>query len=113
MPVIPWESSRDFEEFVASGEAGFILKHSTRCPVSSEAKKEFEAFAEDSPDIPAFLVLVVENRATSNAVTQELDVKHASPQAILVQSGKATWNASHWDVTAANLKSAWEAVTAS
>lgn len=110
MALNTWHGSEEFEEFLASGSTGFIFKHSTRCSISSEAYKEVEKFLDSAPEVDTHVVLVVENRPTSQAVADKLGVTHASPQIILVRDGEATWNASHWDITKKELESVWAAV---
>jgi len=76
-----------------------IFKHSTRCPISAAAHSEMRNFAAKHPEIPVFLVRVIENREVSNHVSQILDLKHESPQALVVRSGKLTWYASHYQIS--------------
>ena len=85
-----------------------ILKHSTRCPVSSAAHQEFETYAEGAAGrgIACRIVLVVENRALSRDIASSLGVRHQSPQAILLKNGKALWHDSHDRVTVETLKAA-------
>lgn len=79
-----------------------LLKHSTRCPISAEAYDQFlkQVNRDASSAVDYALVLVVEQRPVSNAVAEELGVKHESPQAILVRDGAALWHISHWRITA-------------
>ncbi|QTL52806.1 bacillithiol system redox-active protein YtxJ [Priestia aryabhattai] len=78
-----------------------ILKHSTTCPVSSNAIKEYEHYLEGSPNnnLDYILVKVIESRAVSNQITKDLSVKHESPQIIFVKDKFKYWTASHWSVT--------------
>ena len=78
-----------------------VLKHSTRCPVSSSALEEYDAYLADKPnaDTDYYLVKVIESRPVSNRIAEDLGVTHASPQIILLKDGKNVWNASHWSVT--------------
>jgi bacillithiol system protein YtxJ len=108
-----WSAPEDFESFLSAGGSGFIFKHSTRCSISSEAYRQVESFASDAPEARIHVVLVVENRTTSNAVAEKLGVPHASPQAILVQDGRAAWHTSHWDITRKSLAEAWRSIEAS
>ena len=112
MEIHTWNSPEDFESFFGARGTGFIFKHSTRCSVSSEAYKQVENFTRAAPDIPAYLVLVVENRETSNVIAEKLQLQHASPQAILLHEGEMVWHSSHWDITKSNLQAAWQAVEA-
>ncbi len=83
----------------------FLLKHSTRCHISSAAHRQFVAFAE--LDIaPCARVLVIEDRACSNAITQNTGVSHCSPQVLLFSHGKAVWHTSHYDITNKSMQDA-------
>ena len=78
-----------------------ILKHSTICPVSSNALKEYEYYLEGLPNnnIDYSFVKVIESRAVSNKIAEDLNVKHESPQIIFVKGKSKYWTASHWAVT--------------
>lgn len=102
---LTWTSPDAVRAFVAAKGSAWIFKHSTRCPISAEAEREFMRHPEDAA-LSVYRVLVVENRPTSNAIAEALGVEHQSPQAILVRDGRAVWNASHWDVTREKLKEA-------
>jgi bacillithiol system protein YtxJ len=78
----------------------FIFKHSTRCPISFAAYDEYSSYLEaPSEQTDHHLVKVVESRSVSNEIQSDLNVRHQSPQAILVKNGKAIWNSSHSDIT--------------
>ncbi|MGA8944051.1 MAG: bacillithiol system redox-active protein YtxJ, partial [Thermoactinomyces sp.] len=80
----------------------------TRCPISARAFREFKSFleTEEGTELPAGVVLVVEDRPVSNAITEKFGIRHASPQAILLKNGKVCWHASHNDITSASLTDA-------
>jgi bacillithiol system protein YtxJ len=81
-----------------------VYKHSTRCAVSSMAWREVAAFRKGNPGANVFVVHVVEQRDLSNAVAARTGVRHASPQAILLENGRVAWHASHEGVTAEALE---------
>jgi bacillithiol system protein YtxJ len=78
-----------------------VFKHSTSCSVSAGAHEEFMHYIEDAKSAPVdfAIVHVIEERPVSNAIAEQLGVKHASPQAILVKDGAEVWNTSHWHIT--------------
>jgi len=104
-----WERPEDFESFLARKGSGWIFKHSTRCPISAEAARQFTKYQKAHPQAAVHRVLVIENRPLSEAIAERLGVLHQSPQAILIQDGAPAWSASHWDITAEALEEAWEA----
>ena len=63
-----------------------ILKHSTRCAISSMAKNRLERKA--NSNISYFLIDVIANRALSNQLSMESGIQHESPQAFLYSNGK-------------------------
>lgn len=80
-----------------------LLKHSTTCPISANAYREFVGFA--SP-VATYLVKVIESREVSNEIASDVNVQHASPQALLITDGKAVWNATHYKITGNSLAEA-------
>jgi bacillithiol system protein YtxJ len=80
-------------------DKAILYKHSTRCPISWGSKREVERFVEQTPDIPVFLVDVVKHRSLSQQIARDLDVRHESPQAILMLKGEAAKHASHRQIT--------------
>lgn len=78
-----------------------ILKHSTTCPVSANALKEYKHYLAESQNnnVDYTLVKVIESRAVSNKIAEDLNVKHESPQIIFVKDKSKYWSASHWSVT--------------
>jgi len=87
--------------FEKSGEqAILLLKHSTACPISGAAFKEFKVYTrKPKRPIVCVLVKVIESRPVSNDIETKLGIKHESPQALLIQNKETLWHASHWDIT--------------
>ena len=83
-----------------------LFKHSTRCPVSAEAYDAFlkHVAKEPNPEADYRMVLVVEERPVSNAVAEDLGVKHESPQLLFIKNGETTWHTSHWRITEDSLR---------
>lgn len=76
-----------------------ILKHSNTNPDSAHALQKIRnAQSEKIIDKPINLVVVQENREISNNVEKELNIKHKSPQAIVISDGKAIYSASHENI---------------
>jgi bacillithiol system protein YtxJ len=99
---------QDFKELVAASYQTpvFLLKHSTRCPISARGWQEFQRFAEGESDAKCFQLLVIENRPISLHVASETGIQHQSPQVILFKDGKAVWHTSHWSITQESMKEA-------
>lgn len=101
---------KKLEKILADNREDLLLlfKHSTRCPISAKAFREFNSFlqTEEGTDLPAGVVLVVEDRPVSNAITERIGIRHASPQAILLKNGEVCWHTSHSNITSAALTDA-------
>lgn len=95
-----------FEEVVKKEKKFFLLKHSLTCPISHAAFKEYEKYADEHHDVPAYYLAVQEARPFSNAIAERFEIKHESPQAILFANGQALWNATHWKITNRSLAGA-------
>ncbi len=92
-----------------SGESSvMVFKHSTRCPISTFAQREFMSYLPGARErgVHCVMVLVVEDRPVSLELAERLGVRHQSPQAILVRDGQAVWNDSHEGVSSSALKDA-------
>lgn len=78
-----------------------VFKHSTSCPISAGALKEYKAYLDQDArqDVDYAIVKVIESRDVSNKIADDLHIKHESPQAILVKDKKEIWNRSHQDIT--------------
>jgi bacillithiol system protein YtxJ len=76
-----------------------IFKHSTQCPVSSAAYREVESFLTAHPDAPVHLLLVIEDRRVSNFFAERCQVRHESPQLIMLKEGRVVWHDSHYGIT--------------
>jgi len=87
-------------------EPVLIFKHSTQCSRSDAAYQEVQAFLSKHPEVPCGMVLVIEDREISDALEEQIGIRHESPQAIVLSGGNPVWHASHFRVTAAALEEA-------
>lgn len=79
----------------------FLFKHSDSCGMSWQAHEEVRmALADPDWATTVFLVTVQRSRPVSNAIADRLQVRHASPQMLLVTHGEVRWQASHMAITA-------------
>lgn len=82
-----------------------LFKHSTRCSISSMAlsrmENNWEVPAEKA--IPVYLDLI-QYREISNKIASDLNVKHESPQVIVVKNGVCVYQASHNEIIADEIK---------
>jgi bacillithiol system protein YtxJ len=87
-----------------------IFKHSTTCPISGRAAQRVNTWLHEAEEeVPAiYMVKVIESRPVSNAIADRYEVKHESPQVLLIKDGKAVWNTSHDEITAEAIETALE-----
>ena len=84
-----------------------LFKHSTTCPVSAAAYREFTSF---KSDVEAYLVKVIESRPVSNEIESNLGVQHQSPQIFIVSNEEPIWHASHWNITETKIGQALQSI---
>jgi len=79
-----------------SKEQPFLLfKFSMTCVSSLSAKKELESL---ETELPIYMVIVQIDRPVSNAVENDLGVKHESPQLLILKDAKGIWQATHYKI---------------
>jgi bacillithiol system protein YtxJ len=87
------------ELFEKSHETPVVLfKHSVTCPISSDVYREISGVKTEIN-----LVVVQSARPISNEIAARTNIRHESPQAIVLKDGKPVYYASHYDVTADDL----------
>lgn len=89
------------------GPRAIYYKHSPVCGLSLLARRQVARFRDNFPDSTVYLVDVVADRPLSDRLERHLGVRHESPQAILVERGRAVTHASHRSVRAATLGEWW------
>lgn len=99
MEWIKLDSTSQLDGFLANDEPIIIFKHSTRCPVSSMAKRSLEF---DKDIIPAglkfYFLDLIAHRDISNQISTLWNVKHESPQILIIKGKDCIYNASHSDI---------------
>lgn len=90
------------EAFARAESGTFVFfKHSVTCPISSGVYAEVDRFDGD-----VGLVIVQSSRAQSNEIAARTGVRHETPQALVIRNGEVVYHASHYDVTADDLRNA-------
>lgn len=110
-PTINWVKLRTESELTElvnkeSFEKPVVLfKHSTRCSISTMALSRLENYwdIEEGSVIPVYLDLI-EYRSVSNKIAADLDVRHQSPQVLIVKNGACVYHASHSEILAEEIK---------
>ncbi|HNE93718.1 MAG TPA: bacillithiol system redox-active protein YtxJ [Chitinophagaceae bacterium] len=77
-----------------------IFKHSTRCSISKMVFNRFSNVT-NFANGKYHLLLVIEDRALSNTIADDFNIKHESPQILVIKNGICIYNESH---TAINME---------
>lgn len=87
----------------SKGRPQVVFKHSTTCPISSMARMRLEDNW-DLEHVDAHYLDLLQYRPLSNAIAEEWQVHHESPQVLLIIEGEVVYDASHLDITVTELK---------
>ncbi|MEZ4740193.1 MAG: bacillithiol system redox-active protein YtxJ [Flavobacteriales bacterium] len=81
-----------------------ILKHSTRCSISSAALSRLERAWTDSDSAThtVYFLDLLRYREVSNAIADRYGIQHESPQTLVIRNGKCVDVASHFGITYAS-----------
>jgi len=99
MRKILLEKADQFQQIKSNQGFSLIFKHSTRCPVSSMSLNRIETSKDLSEiDLDYYYLDLIKHRDISNAIANDLNVHHESPQILLVKNGECILDASHIDI---------------
>ncbi|HXC05698.1 MAG TPA: bacillithiol system redox-active protein YtxJ [Bacteroidia bacterium] len=78
-----------------------LFKHSTRCSISSMAKRVLSGEMEhmDGQRADVYYLDLLLHRFLSDAIAERYQVEHASPQLLVIKDGKCIYHASHEDIS--------------
>ena len=71
-----------------------ILKHSTRCSISSMALARLERSAAPE-NAEMYLLDLLRHRDISNTIADRYNVQHESPQVLIIKNAECTYHESH------------------
>ena len=81
-----------------------IFKHSTTCHISAMVRARLEQNWDfDAAALEPYYIDLLRFRSVSDAVAEHFDVFHESPQVLLVRDGECVYDASHLDISMAEL----------
>lgn len=88
-----------------------IFKHSTSCSISATAKSRLERQWDNGglENVTPYYLDLLSNRPVSNEIAEVLQVRHESPQLLLIQDGMCTYHASHLGISVEAVKKKVEA----
>ena len=86
-------------------ESVLIYKHSTICGVCTVINDRLiHALEEGAFSSRVYRVTVQDNRDVSDRISQDLQVKHETPQLIVIKDGKPVCDFSHYDIVVEEVK---------
>ncbi|HYX27850.1 MAG TPA: bacillithiol system redox-active protein YtxJ [Pyrinomonadaceae bacterium] len=105
-PFVEIDSVAALEEFLktSNGSAVTLFKHSNMCGVSARAYREMSTL-----DFPVAMVVVQQARPVSDEIEKRWHVDHETPQVLIVNGDRVVWNASHFEIKAADVAAAFKA----
>lgn len=92
-------------EVLASAPLLVLYKHSSACMTSSLARAEIVALHKAMPELPLYQIDVIAERGLAHRIAGDLQIRHESPQVILVRDGRVLWHTSHFAIKTATLMS--------
>lgn len=101
-PAFPWillEQVDQIDEVIEQSyeKPVVIFKHSTRCSISRFALRQWENESEVNA-VYYYLIDLLNFRPVSQYVAERFQIRHESPQIIVLKGGKVVSHASHQDI---------------
>lgn len=80
---------------VSADKKVLIFKHSTRCGISSMVLRKFEAAYQPEENTVLYFLDLLNHRDISNEIAEQFQVRHESPQLLVIKNGICDRHASH------------------
>ena len=80
----------------------FIFKHSTRCSISKMVLSRFDS-TNDSVSLSVYLLDLLNYIDLSNQIADDFNIKHESPQLLVIKDGECYKHSSHTSIHQLNL----------
>jgi len=82
-----------------------IFKHSTRCGVSTFALRNFQRnYSIDENRLHLYFLDLISFRAISNKVSERFNIRHQSPQVLVIKNEEIIYEASHNQISIDSIK---------
>ena len=104
-----WKNIESGEDLAKAIEKSYtnkiaIFKHSTGCFISKTVLRNFEKEIENiDQKIELYYLDLLAHRAVSNKIAEDLEIRHESPQLIVIENGKVVSKASHEDISVSQI----------
>ena len=109
--MIPWQPLTQADQLTdiareSHEQPVLIFKHSTSCSISAAAKSKLERQWTDAglDDAKIYYLDLLRFRSISSEIATKFDVRHESPQLLLIRDGECRYNASHLGIRLAEVK---------
>lgn len=88
-------------------KAVLILKHSTRCSISSMALNRLErSWTLSEKEVPVYYLDLLKYRNVSDKIEDIFGITHQSPQILVIKNGKSIYTSSHSDISTPEIEAA-------
>ncbi|WP_292009217.1 bacillithiol system redox-active protein YtxJ [Chryseobacterium sp.] len=101
-----WKEIQSEEDLEKAIESSYIkrvalFKHSTSCFISKTVLRNFEREVEEYTDLDTdfYYLDLLAHRNISSKISDLFQIRHESPQLIVIENGKAVNNASHQHIS--------------
>jgi bacillithiol system protein YtxJ len=85
-----------------------IFKHSTTCEISAMAKHRLETkWNFGTQEVEPYYLDLLKYRPVSREIAEKFEVHHESPQVLLIHNGECVYDASHLDISVAELRACY------
>lgn len=95
------QSDSEIEQIVKNDKQLIaIFKHSTRCPISARAWNQMQLIENKWKTTVIFVgVDVIDKRSISQKIATIFNIRHESPQVLVVRNGNCIYDRSHFQIT--------------
>ncbi len=100
MPIIPLDTPDTLEQAIEASHTQPVLlfKHSVSCPVSASVQAIVNRLSSDT-DMTIYRLVVQAARPLSNTISERFNIRHESPQMLVLANGALHAHASHYSIT--------------
>lgn len=111
MEFIPLEQEDQLNKIKEDKGYNILFKHNTTCPISKSVKRKLEQETDEElpQGTPIYILDLLEHRDISDAIAETFEIRHQSPQLLVIKDGKCVYDEALYDISA---KSAAEAIEA-
>lgn len=109
--MTPWQPLTQPEQLLdivreSQEQPVLIFKHSTTCSISAAAKAKLERQWADAGlgQAKLYYLDLLRYRPISNEIAQKFNIRHESPQLLLIHHGECRYDASHMGIRLSDVK---------